>query len=176
MRNRIIVFSGPSTIGKNPLIYEICKNYDFKFIIPYTTRLARSSETNLIDYVFLDEFNFIQKIRSKNFSAWDYSLNNFYGFDKFSFTEQGYLATHCLSRMALRLRDLYPEIHLVFIMPMDENKIINRLSSIYAGDDLKLRLQHLKEEIVLSKMFDEIYSVDNALTLLKNKKFLSLLE
>lgn len=61
----MIIISGPSTVGKNPFIYQACKLYDLNFIIPYTTRTIRSDEVDGKDYFFLSKTEFQSKIQEK---------------------------------------------------------------------------------------------------------------
>lgn len=104
----MIIVSGPSTIGKNPFIYEACRVYRLNYIVPLTTRPKRDEEIDKIDYTFLTKEAFKEKIINKEIKQWDYCLNNYYGYS-FDFPGEGNQITHGLSRMALRIKAQYPD-------------------------------------------------------------------
>lgn len=63
MNKRLIILSGPSCVGKSPLLKSLKKVYTelfFQMPIPYTSRAPRSIETEGIDYYFRSE----EEIRS----------------------------------------------------------------------------------------------------------------
>lgn len=76
----MIIISGPSTVGKNPFIYEICERYAFTYVIPYTTRKMRYDELEGKDYIFLSKKEFQSRIKSREMNEWDYCLENYYGY------------------------------------------------------------------------------------------------
>jgi guanylate kinase len=58
MNKRLIILSGPSCVGKSPLIKAVRRVYpeiSFQTPIPYTSRAPRSIETEGIDYYFRSE-------------------------------------------------------------------------------------------------------------------------
>lgn len=162
----MIIVSGPSTVGKNPFIYQACKLFDLNYIIPYTTRAIRSEEVDGKDYFFLSKAEFQSKILESQIREWDYCLSNYYGYS-YEFPGNGRLITHGLSRLALRIKDKYPQnITTIFLMPSNKDKIFDNLKKIYGGKDLLLREALVEEEICHSTLFDKVFSVsDSALDL-----------
>lgn len=172
----MIIISGPSTVGKNPLIYKICAVYDFKYIVPCTTRLMRPEESNGTDYVFLSKCGFQTKVRQREITEWDYCLENYYGYT-FKFPGKGNQITHGLSRMALRIKFKYPDkITTVFLMPENVDKIFCNVRKIYEGKTLLLRESLIEEELCHSALFDYIFTCDgSALNLLNRSEMQNLL-
>ena len=173
----MIIISGPSTIGKNPLIKRVCQEYKFDYVIPTTTRDMRIEEMNARDYFFLTKAEFQDNIRKGKMNEWDYCLNNYYGF-YFSFPGTNCHITHGLSRMALRIKQQYPDdITTVFLMPKDARKIKTTLEDIYTGTDLMLRKALVDEEITHSVLFDHVFEVkDSVCELLQNQRFIALFQ
>ena len=146
----MIIISGPSTIGKNPLIYKICEIYDFSYVTPYTTRKKRREELNGKDYTFLSKMEFQSKIQNKEMTEWDYCLEHYYGY-MYDFPGNVCHITHGLSRMALRIKAKYPhDITTIFLMPDSKERIFDNLKQ-------HLREALVEEEICHSAMFDKIF-------------------
>lgn len=170
----MIIISGPSTIGKNPLIEIICKNYKAEFITPVTTRLKRDEENNMIDYYFISKQKFLDQIKSDSFIEWDFNLSNFYGF--YSFNSSKNKITHSLSRMAIRIKRKTENVITIFLYPKNIEHIKSTLTRIYTGKDLQLRLNHLEEELWLSSLFDYVFYIDEGIDLINNIEFETLIK
>jgi len=127
----MIIISGPSTIGKNPLIEIICKNYNAEFITPVTTRLKRVEENNAVDYYFISKQEFLNQIKCNFFIEWDFNLSNFYGFYFFNSTKNN--ITHSLSRMAIRIKRKTENVITIFLYPKNINQIKNTLKNFRAA-------------------------------------------
>jgi len=63
----IFVLSAPSGTGKSTICQSLRQSADFSFIVSYTTRDARTGETDGEDYRFVDEGEFVSKIESDFF-------------------------------------------------------------------------------------------------------------
>lgn len=172
----MIIISGPSTVGKNPFIYQACNLYNLKYITPCTTRKMRLDEQDGKDYFFLSKAEFQTQIQNKCISEWDYCLGNYYGYI-FAFPGINNQITHGLSRMALRIKAKYPnEITTVFLMPKNKGKIYDNLKQIYSGKALSLREELVDEEICHSTLFDKIFFVSNSISdLFKEKEMRELM-
>lgn len=172
----MIIVSGPSTVGKNPLINQACNLYNLQYVVPYTTRIIREEELNGRDYVFLSKPEFQLKIQNGEMREWDYCLENYYGYT-FKFPGNNNQITHGLSRMVLRIKAKYPnEVTIIFLMPSNKNKIYSNLKQIYSGKTLLLRMALVEEEICHSTLFDKIFLIDGSITdLLQEKEMRELL-
>ena len=158
----MIIVSGPSTVGKNPFIYQACKLYNLEYVIPSTTRQARKEEINCKDYCFLSKADFQFKIHNQEIIEWDYCLDNYYGY-MFEFPGGNNQITHGLSRMALRIKEKYPQnITTVFLKPNNMDSIFDNLKKIYSGRALVLRQALVEEEICHSALFDKIFTVSES--------------
>lgn len=173
----MIIISGPSTIGKNPLIEKISSEYCYDFLVPWTTRQRRKEEINGRDYHFLPKEEFRRKILDGSIIEWDYCLANYYGYSYFDPTAANTI-THGLSRMATRIKNRNKEsVTTIFLMPQETEKVFSTLKKIYTGEDLVLRLQLVEEEINHSPLFDYVFTIkESVYEVLENKQFLSIVE
>ena len=80
----VIFISGPSTIGKNPLIDAVRCEYNYSFVVPWTTRNMRKEEDGIGDYHFVTKETFKNNILNNTIAEWDYVLANYYGFSDFN--------------------------------------------------------------------------------------------
>ena len=66
MKNQIgslLIISGPSGVGKTTIAKEFAKRHrDYMISISVTTRPKRYGEKNGVDYIFLDEDQFIFRV------------------------------------------------------------------------------------------------------------------
>ena len=78
----IIIFSGPSGVGKSTIINELIKHKNLYFSISHTTREKRHNETEGSDYFFvsIDEFN--KLIDSNFFIEYEQYGTDYYGTGK----------------------------------------------------------------------------------------------
>lgn len=172
----MIIVSGPSTVGKNPLVYKICEAYNYSYVLPATTRPIRDEEKTGIDYMFLSKLDFQTKINQHIIAEWDYCLGNYYGY-VFEFPGKSYQITHGLSRMTLRIKFKYPDkITTIFLMPENTDRIFDNLKKIYKGEMLLLRKALVEEELCHSTLFDYVFTChDSSLSLLDTAEMRQLL-
>lgn len=172
----MIFISGPSTVGKNPLIDVIRREYNYNFVVPWTTRKMRREENGIDDYHFVSKYDFKNNIANNIITEWDYVLANYYGFSDFNANSPKNI-TQGLSRMTIRIKKKYPkDITTIFLMPKSKDKIFEVLKKIYTGNDLVLRLALVEEEILHSTLFDYTFEVDgDSRDLLNNADFLRVL-
>jgi len=78
----IIIFSGPSGVGKSTIINELIKKKDLYFSISHTTREKRHNEINGVDYYFVSVNEFKNLIDSNYFIEFEKYGTDFYGTGK----------------------------------------------------------------------------------------------
>ena len=69
---KIIIFSAPSGSGKTTIVKELLKSFpQFEFSISATSRQPRGQEQHGVDYYFLSQEEFAQKVKEEAFVEWE---------------------------------------------------------------------------------------------------------
>lgn len=69
---KIIIFSAPSGSGKTTIVKALLERYpQFEFSISATSRQPRGKEQDGVDYYFLSEEAFAQKVKEEAFVEWE---------------------------------------------------------------------------------------------------------
>lgn len=88
-QGRLFTITGPSGAGKDTLMHRVVeKDPKVTFFPTATTRAPRTGEVNGVDYHFLDEDTFQQKISNGEVLEWNHYFGNYYGTLK-SVVEEG---------------------------------------------------------------------------------------
>jgi guanylate kinase len=162
----LFVISAPSGAGKTTIIKELFKeNPDIKFSVSATTRPKRAGEQDGIDYYFLSDKDFDEKIAFGEFVEWEYVHGNRYGTLKSEILK--YIkSTHNLVfdvdvKGALSIKKIYPEAVLVFI-DVPRELLLSRLKNRKTETDeqIKKRGERIEMEIKEKDKFD--YIVENS--------------
>ncbi len=75
----IIIFSGPSGVGKSTIINELIKEKDLYFSISHTTREKRHNEIEGQDYFFVSRDEFKNLIKQDYFIEYEKYGTDYYG-------------------------------------------------------------------------------------------------
>ena len=82
-KNIMVVLSSPSGAGKTTITKKIQQKFSsFKISVSHTTRKPRLNEIDGIDYNFIDEKNFEDKIKENFFYEYARIFDNYYGTSK----------------------------------------------------------------------------------------------
>ena len=83
--NIMVILSSPSGAGKTTISKKIQQKYqNFKISVSHTTRKPRSNEVEGIDYYFVNENDFKNKIKNNEFYEYAKIFGNYYGTSKTS--------------------------------------------------------------------------------------------
>ena len=81
--NIMVILSSPSGAGKTTISKKIQQKYQsFKISVSHTTRKPRSNEVEGIDYYFINENDFKNKIKNNEFYEYAKIFGNYYGTSK----------------------------------------------------------------------------------------------
>lgn len=164
---KLIVISAPSGTGKTSVIKEILKKNSDKLIfsVSATTREKRANEIDGVDYYFLSEEEFKKKIENDEFIEWERIYDYYYGTPKSEIERATKENKHILFELdvngSLKLKKLYPEAHLIFIVPPSIEELENRLMkrNTETPETFRKRIERAKMELEMAKFFD--YKVTN---------------
>lgn len=83
-RGKLIILSGPSGVGKGSIREMLFKNKDLNlaYSISMTTRSPRINEVEGVDYFFVGEDDFLEKIKEDQLIEWAKFVGNYYGTPK----------------------------------------------------------------------------------------------
>ena len=81
--NIMVILSSPSGAGKTTISKKIQQKYqNFKISVSHTTRKPRSNEVEGIDYYFINENDFKDKVKRHEFYEYAKIFGNYYGTSK----------------------------------------------------------------------------------------------
>ena len=165
-KGEIIVVSAPSGAGKTTIVKQILKKYpEIVFSVSATTRPKRDVETEGVEYYFIPEKEFVNKIENNAFVEWEKFYDYYYGtFKKTienSINENKTILLELDVKGSLSLKKIYPEAHLIYIMPPSYEELIKRLKDrqTESSEDFKKRVERAKMELSLKDQFD--YIIEN---------------
>jgi guanylate kinase len=70
--HKILIITAPSGAGKTSITHHLMRQFpQLAFSVSAATRQARGSEKHGVDYYFLSEEDFKQKIKDKEFAEWE---------------------------------------------------------------------------------------------------------
>ncbi len=165
-KGEIIVVSAPSGAGKTSIVKQILKQYpEIVFSVSATTRPKRAVENDGVEYYFITENEFIEKIENDEFVEWEKFYDYYYGTFKKTIdnciNEKKTILLELDVKGSLALKTIYPEAHLIYIMPPSYEELIKRLKGRQTenSEDFKKRVERAKMELSLKDQFD--YIIEN---------------
>ncbi len=167
---KLIVFSAPSGSGKTTLVrYLLAQDIPFGFSISATSRLPRGAEQDGVDYYFLTEAAFREKIAQNAFLEYEevYS-GTFYGTLRTEVKSLWASAKHVLFDIdvvgGLNIKQQFPEECLaLFVQPPSLEELEKRLRGrgTDSEETIQQRLAKAKEELAYAPQFDRVIVNDN---------------
>jgi len=158
----LFVLSAPSGTGKTTVADRLLKSCPkVKRIITATTRPRREGEVHGVDYIFIDREEFERKIEEGYFLECANVYGNYYGTPKdqvLKNEEEGIDSLLVIDvQGARKIKEVYPESVLIFLMPPSIEELRRRLLGRgYGRENLEQRLQKAEEEIACARHFDYI--------------------
>ncbi len=157
----LILFSGPSGVGKDTVLDVILNNNKgLQKSISLTTRDIRENEVDGKDYYFISVPQFEQMIEQGEVLEYAKYGHNFYGTPKAPvdkwLNEGKTVILKIEVQGAENIKKLYPDSVAIFLLPPSMEELEKRLRSrgTEAEADILKRLEIAKEEVDKSKNYD----------------------
>ena len=162
-KGQLIVFSGPSGVGKGTVLKEFLQHRDnVSLSISATTRQPRPGEENAVHYYFLTREEFEQRIAENNMLEYAQYNGNYYGTPKDKVEEaleQGRdIILEIEVQGALLVKEKCPNALLVFVMPPSWQELRDRLTGRGTEDaeTIEKRLNIARGELKQAIHYDYI--------------------
>ena len=166
-RGLLIVFSGPSGVGKGTVRQEIFSTPDHKleYSVSMTTRAQRPGEVDGKDYFFRSREEFEELIRNGQMLEYAEYVGNYYGTPLTYVNETLDKGIDVFLEIevqgALQVKKKVPDAVFIFLTPPDLNELEERL--VGRGTDseevIAQRIERAREEIALMSEYD--YAIVN---------------
>lgn len=163
----LVVISGPSGVGKDTVIQELKKrNLPLHVVVTATDRKPRPNEVDGVDYHFVSTTRFEEMIRNHELIEYARVYDDYKGIPKREVTDAMHSGKDVIFRVdvqgAARLRQLFPEVVMIFLLPSSFEELEARLAARHTETPatLQKRIQTAREEMKRLPEFE--YAVVNA--------------
>ena len=178
---RLLIISGPSGCGKNTVYDALAlRDNEIGQTVSATTRKPRDGERDGVDYYFITEEDFLNKINNNEFVEYVHYATSYYGTLRSEIDRvlKLYKKVAMVIEVngALNIKKMYPEAVSVFLMPPSMEVLVDRINcrGTMDADELTRRMQTAEEEMqqrdkydyvvvndVLEKAVEELYNILN---------------
>ena len=165
---KLVIFSAPSGSGKTTIVRELLKRFDcFEFSISATSRKPRGQEQHGVDYYFLSNEEFRQRVERDEFVEWEeVYVGTCYGTLKSEMERiwsKGNVIIFDVDVMGgINLKRLFGEDACsMFIMPPSVEELERRLRGRGTDSEEVIQKRIAKAEFELSKSPEFDYTVVN---------------
>ena len=156
-RGLLIVFSGPSGVGKGTVRREIFESSEnqFQYSVSMTTRPQRPGEVDGVDYFFRTREEFEELIRQGQMLEYAEYVGNYYGTPLTYVNETLDKGIDVFLEIevqgALQVKKKVPDAVFIFLTPPDLEELQDRLvgRGTDSADVIAKRIEKAKEEIAL---------------------------
>jgi guanylate kinase len=157
----VFIISAPSGSGKSTLVHRLIQPVpNLVFSISYTTRPPRPTETDGVDYIFINRKDFEARLTRGEFLEYAEVFGNYYGTNRETFE----LATHQGKDLVLdidvqgarQLKVAIPQAISIFVLPPSKDVLEQRLRSRSQDSEevIQRRLRGAAEEVQNYTQYD----------------------
>ena len=167
----LLLISGPAGSGKTTLCDRLLEEFSpgLQRVVTATTRQPRKGEQDGVDYHFLDESDFLSKVRNNEFYEYAQVHSGYYGTLKAAIQDK--LASHInlllnidvqgaetFRNLAKEDAQLAGQLHTLFVNPSSIDQIRERLlrRGQDSPDEIERRLVTAQKEMEHKDKFDHI--------------------
>lgn len=161
-KGRLIIFSAPSGCGKGTMIAEIVKNGNYHCSVSATTRQPRRGEKHGVNYYFITDEEFEQKIQENAFLEYAGYCKHYYGTllsEVDDYLEKGVdVILEIEVQGAMKVMQKRPDAFSVFVMPPSIKELRRRLKkrNTETDDVIEQRVSEAAGEIAQADKYNYI--------------------
>lgn len=165
-RGILFVMSGPSGTGKGTICAELLKTENIFLSVSSTTREIRNGETDGETYNYITRGEFEKLIADGEMLEYAQYNGNYYGTPKRTVEKMLADGINVLLEIepqgALKVKDMFPEAVLLFILPPSMSELKKRLTERGREDEkqIKERMETARWEIRQSGKYNYIFIND----------------
>ncbi|MGA2497370.1 MAG: guanylate kinase [Tepidisphaeraceae bacterium] len=153
----LIVLVGPSGVGKSTISRQLAVRTDIAYTVSATTRPQKPGDAigKTYDHISRDEF--FRRLDADEFLEYAQVYDEYYGTPKHPALDHLAAGRDVLLEIdvqgALQVRFEYPQALLIFVLPPDEQTLLQRLTSRArdSAEDIAKRFRAAKREIQMAK-------------------------
>ncbi len=159
----LLILSGPSGVGKDAVLSRMKEaNFPLHYVVTVTTRPRRPNERDNLDYRFVCEADF-QNLKKKGLLLESANVyGNWYGVPKEDVDSAMGSGRDTIVKVdvqgAKNIKEIVPQAVSVFLRPMSETDLENRLQrrKTESAAELAVRIKAAEEELTRMSEFDYI--------------------
>ena len=167
----LIILSGPSGVGKGTVREQLFKDesLNLAYSISMTTRKPRPGERDGVDYFFVEETEFEEKIKEGKLLEWAKFVGNYYGTPK-DYVEQllaqgKNVVLEIEVQGALQVMEKCPDATTIFIVPPSFEELERRIRGRRTEDEaiVQERLAKARKEIATKDEYKYVVENDDVM-------------
>ncbi len=168
--HKILIITAPSGAGKTSITRHLMKHFpELAFSVSAATRQPRGQEKDGVDYYFISEDDFKEKIKHKEFAEWEMVYEGkYYGTLKSEleriWANNQVPVLDIDVKGAIHVQDQYPINTLsIFVEPPSVDELKKRLTGrgTESDDGIAARISKASYEISFKEQFDKVVVNDN---------------
>jgi guanylate kinase len=166
----LIVISGPSGTGKGTICKKVIENStDLEVSVSATTRKPRIGEIDGVNYYFINEEDFKERINNNDFLEHAFVYGNYYGTPKSNIMNKLNAGISVILEIdiqgALKVRKSHDDGVFIFILPPSLQELQKRIVSRGTDSEkvISNRLKCTKEELKFAVEYDYVVLNDDLL-------------
>lgn len=165
-KGKLIIVSAPSGAGKTTLVKAVVDNDDSLCVsVSHTTRPKRPSETDGVNYHFIDEAKFLDMLQDGDFLESAEVYGHRYGTSQHWVNNKLAEGTDVILEIdwqgAAQIRNLYPESCYIFILPPSLDTLTKRLQDRAQDDEDTIEDRMKEARSVIEHVCEADYIVVN---------------